>query len=271
MSELLAISSRLPTNVGFSLERLARRGGGEGPLRDGWGVALYQDRDVALLREPRAAAESELVRFIERQTPPSTLVISHIRLATRGAPALHNTQPFIRELGGRVHVFAHNGDMPGIVVGGDVPPGRFLPVGESDSERAFCLLLDQLEAPWRAAEGATPPLAERLGLVAGFAAELRRLGPVNFLYADGETLFAHAHRRRQADGAIRPPGLHVLERRCESEEPALDGAGMTLTGAAQEVCLLASVPLSDAPWQPLDEGEVIAVVQGQTAARHPRV
>ncbi|NDV50334.1 hypothetical protein [Salipiger sp. PrR003] len=46
---------------------------------------------------------------------------------------------------------------------------------------------------------------------------------------------------------------------------------MTLTGAAQEVCLLASVPRSDEPWQPLDEGEVIAVVQGKIAARHPRV
>ncbi|NDV50333.1 hypothetical protein G0D83_12085 [Yangia sp. PrR003] len=76
----------------------------------------------------------------------------------------------------------------------------FRPVGSCPwarpiANRAFCLLLDQLEVPRRAAEGATPPLAERLGLVAGFAAELRRLGPANFLYADGDH-FAHAHPRR---------------------------------------------------------------------------
>jgi hypothetical protein len=32
--------------------------------------------------------------------------------------------------------------------------------------------------------------------------------------------------------------------------------------------ILASVPLSDAPWQALGEGEVIAVSQGQIATRH---
>ena len=70
MCELFALFSRIPTTVGFTLERLARRGGIEGPHRDGWGVAFYDGTDVFLLREPRAAAESDLVRYIEQHEPP---------------------------------------------------------------------------------------------------------------------------------------------------------------------------------------------------------
>ena len=93
MCELFAMSSLLPTTVDFSLELLARRGGAEGPHRDGWGVAFFSGRDALLLREPGAASESALVRHIERHGPPSELVISHIRLATFGEAALRNTQP----------------------------------------------------------------------------------------------------------------------------------------------------------------------------------
>ncbi|MEW8015005.1 MAG: class II glutamine amidotransferase, partial [Candidatus Sedimenticola endophacoides] len=198
MCELFALSSRIPTTVGFTLERLARRGGIEGPHRDGWGVAFYEGADVFLLREPRAAAQSDLVRYIERHAPPSQLVVSHIRRATRGEPALRNTQPFVRELGG-------------IERRRDFLPGRFRPVSDTDSELVFCSLLDRLDDLWTAAGGCLPPLPERLEVVAAFAGELRAFGHANFLYADGDALFAHAHRRIQADGQVGPPSLHLQE------------------------------------------------------------
>lgn len=266
MCELFALSSRNPTTVEFSLERLARRGGIEGPHRDGWGVAFYEGADVSLLREPRAAAESDLVRYIEQHAPPGRMLISHIRLATHGEPALRNTQPFIRELGGTIHVFAHNGELSGIERRRDFVPGRFQPVGDTDSELVFCSLLDRLEDLWLAA-GGLPPLQERLKIVAAFAAELRGFGPSNFLYADGDVLYAHAHKRIQTNGEVKPPGLHVLVRQCEESGPDLEGAGITLTTVAQEVCLLASVPLTDEPWMPLAEGEVMVVKHGQIEER----
>lgn len=268
MCELFAVSSRLPTTVGFTLERLARHGGSEGPHRDGWGVAFYDERDVFLLREPRAAAESELVQYIEQHAPPSRLVISHIRRATHGEPALRNTQPFIRELGGSTHVFAHNGELGGIERQRDFVPGRFRPIGDTDSELVFCSLLDRLEGLWQAAAGGMPPLQARLEVVAEFAAELRGFGPANFLYADGDALFAHAHKRIQADGHTGPPGLHLLQRHCEESASDLARSGVTLTTVPQDTCLLASVPLTDEPWQPLPEGEVIAVTHGRIVGRH---
>lgn len=267
MCELFAVSSRLPTTVGFTLERLARRGGVEGPHRDGWGVAFYDERDVFLLREPRAAAESELVQYIEQHAPPSRLVISHIRRATHGEPALRNTQPFIRELGGSTHVFAHNGELTGIERRRDFIPGRFRPIGDTDSELVFCSLLDRLDGLW-SATGGLPALTDRLAIVAEFAAELRGFGPANFLYADGDALFAHAHKRIQPDGHTGPPGLHLLQRHCEESASDLATSGVTLTTVPQDTCLLASVPLTDESWQPLAEGEVITITHGRIVGRH---
>ncbi len=44
----------------------------------------------------------------------SEIVIAHIRRASFGPVELRNTHPFRREFGGRVHTFAHNGDLPGL-------------------------------------------------------------------------------------------------------------------------------------------------------------
>ncbi len=267
MCELFGLCSRIPTRVGFSLDLLARRGGIEGPHRDGWGVAFYQQREVILLREPRPAAESNLVRFIEDYSPPSRLVISHIRLATRGEIALHNTQPFIREMGGHTHSFAHNGDLQIGARRDNRRQHRFRPVGNTDSELVFCELLERLEILWRDCGVGPPPMTDRLQIVAGFAAELRTLGPANFIYADGDLMFAHAHRRTQPDGGIAPPGLHWLERCCDEPLAEAAAAGVSLETAPQEAVLVASVPLTGESWKPMDEGEIAVFQAGRLIHR----
>ena len=85
----------------------------------------------------------------------------------------------------------------------------------------------------------------------------------NFLYCDGEVIFAHGHRRKQADGKFKPPGLFHLRRQCSSTDPFAESAGVAVTAAEQEVVLVASVPLTDEAWQPFTEGEVVAIVSGQ--------
>src|SRR5271165_2849910 len=150
MCELFAMSSRSRTRVSFSLGRLADHGTPGGSLADGWGVACYDGRDVRVMREPEPAGGSPwLEHALEAGRPHSRLVIAHIRHATRGGVCLANTQPFVRELGGRMHVFAHNGMLSEIDQAFDAPEQRFRPVGETDSEVAFCLLLDRLGLLWR--------------------------------------------------------------------------------------------------------------------------
>ncbi len=267
MCELFAMSSRYPTSVGFSLETLARRGGLDGPHKDGWGVAYLEGNDVFLLRESSPAAESGLVRFMEKHGPPSDLVLSHIRQATQGEPALRNTQPFQRELGGHAHVFAHNGDLADVKEKCTLNSGRYTPVGDTDSEFAFCCLLEQLKKLWDGAPGKLPSVESRLQTVAQFAALLRPFGPFNFIYSDGDALFVHAHRRKQDDGDIRPPGLHLLARSCNEQAVDLSESGIMMTPIAQELVLVASVPLTDEPWEPIDEGEVIVLKDGLVWAR----
>lgn len=250
------MSARFPTTLSISLDELGRHGGGTAPHRDGWGIAYMQDRDAFVVREPEAAHDSRCLQFLRAQALESTTVIAHVRRATQGLRGLRNTQPFSRELGGRVHLFAHNGMLPGIERDPRFPLGGALPIGDTDSEHAFCALLERLAPLWRSG---VPGLDDRLERIVAFAAELRELGPANFLYSDADTVFAHGDRRRSDAGAIEPPGLHVLCRHC--------AAG---PDEQQHVALVASVPLSSEPWQPLAEGEVIALRDGRVVRRvHP--
>jgi glutamine amidotransferase len=263
MCELFAMSSRVPATLGFSLERLARRGGADGPHRDGWGLAFYEGPDCLLLREPRPASESPLMQFMERQGLRTSMALSHIRLATFGARSLRNTQPYGRDLGGRMHVFAHNGDVPALLESRLRSTDPFRPIGDSDSELAFCALLARLQPLWADHDAdSAPSLADRLAVIAEFAQGLRALGPANFIYADSDALFVHADRRTQQDGRMRPPGLYLLQRCCWRTAPELVEAGVSLTTIRQDVALVASVPLTDELWEPLGEGDLIALSNG---------
>ena len=256
------MSARRPTTVNLSLEEFSRHGGLSGPHKDGWGIGWYEEGDIRLVKETAPAASSACVRFIQNHPFSSSLVLSHIRKATLGSVASRNCQPFVRELGGTWHSFAHNGDLKDVATDARFRAETFRPVGETDSEQAYCALMDTLRQLWSA--GRVPPIGERLQIVSRFAAALRELGPANFLYCDGDTLFAHADRRHQSDGSIRPPGLWRLVRRCAAGgELAAEGLRIASEDGEQEVVLVASVPLTDEGWVPFAEGEILVARQGR--------
>ena len=265
MCELLAISARFPTTIHLSLDELARHGGATGPHRDGWGVAYLHDGDALVLREPDAASASRLLACAKHTTQHSSTVIAHIRRATQGPRMLRNTQPFARELGGRQHVFAHNGMLPGIEDDARFLARRFRRIGDTDSEHAFCALLDRLAPLW---ESGVPSLGARIAEIGAFAATMRSLGPANFIYTDGDAVFAHGHRRKDDSGEIRPPGLHFVCRTCKADSDGAALAGVSVGhGAEQQVAVVASVPLSDERWEMIGEGEVVVLREGRVVLR----
>jgi len=266
MCELFAMSSRGPATVTLSLGILAEHGGNTAPHKDGWGIAFYDDGDARILKDTAGASDSQWVQFVEQQAIRSTLVLSHIRLATEGEVSTRNTQPFARELGGRMHVFAHNGHVPDIRGLSEYHGDSFRPIGGTDSEIAFCALLERLRPLWLEHD-ATPDLAARLEVVADFAQGLGRFGPANFLYCDGEVLFAHGHRRKQANGEYEPPGLHWLHRQCARKDLLAETSGVSVTSTKQDVILVASVPLTAEAWEPFREGEVVAISGGKVVSR----
>jgi glutamine amidotransferase len=266
MCELFCLSSGQPTTVSFSLGRLARHGALGQANVDGWGLAFYDDRDVRLYKEPEPAGESEWLTYILKRDMECALAISHIRRASQGALTHANTQPFAREMAGRMHVFAHNGDLRGLP---GLDPNAlevFTPVGETDSELAFCLLLESLAPLWL--KGQAPSAADRLAVVRTFADDIRARGEANFLYSDGELLFAHAHRRLPFDGVHNQPGLWRLDRAPAEATDKMADHGVVIGAPAEAlpITVVASVPLTDDDWTPLQEAEIVVLRAGRPTA-----
>lgn len=237
MCELLGMECNVPTDMVFSFSALALRGGLKGPHADGWGLALYDGRAVRTFLEPTAAAHSPLARYVRENPIKTLLAIAHVRKRTRGKVAIENTHPFVRELWGRMFVFAHNGTVR------DVRRhrlGRFAPVGTTDSEHAFCVLLDRLERRWKS----YPKDVRALwSAVADVGAELGEGGTFNFLLGDGRHLYARcatklAHIVRKA-----PFGQATLA----DDDLRVDFARVTTP--RDRVAVVATVPLTrDEAW-----------------------
>jgi glutamine amidotransferase len=267
MCELFAKSSRKPATVNMSLDEFAAHGGRTGPNKDGWGIAYYEEGDVRLIKDTNQASTSAWVRFVEDQALTSATVISHIRYATTGNVALYNTHPFSRELGGRMHVLAHNGVVNDVIGNPRFPLDPYHPVGETDSEYAFCALLTRLKELWHRSSG-VPDLDDRMVVVSDFAADLRELGRANFLYSDGDILFAHAHMRLHEDGTA-APGLHMFQRADHDDGLEVEGGGVSVSSRHddQAIVVLASVPLTADKWTALAEGTLLALRGGEIVAQ----
>jgi glutamine amidotransferase len=197
-------------------------------------VAFYEGRAARVFKEPVPAAESGCLAFIGQYRFHSDIAIAHIRRANPAAfgRSSANTHPFERELGGRSWVFAHNGKLDGLSDAPIPAPRRFRPIGETDSELAFCLLLDAIAD---IAGRADAPVHRLIEAMRPSIAQLSGFGEFNFLLSNGSVLFAYAHTR-----------LHRAQRQCREE------------GCNQRVCLLATEPLTPENWVPLQGLHVFA-------------
>ncbi|RYE66869.1 MAG: class II glutamine amidotransferase [Oxalobacteraceae bacterium] len=185
MCQLLGMNCNVPTDIVFSFTGFAHRGGHTDTHHDGWGIAFFEGTGVRHFVDHQAAVASPIAELIKRYPIKSTNVIAHIRKATVGQVALENCHPFVRELWGRYWVFAHNGDLKGFA---PVLDGAFRPVGTTDSELAFCFLLQSLRREF----GDTAPTRAALAgalerIIPGIAAH----GTFNMMLSDGTALYTH--------------------------------------------------------------------------------
>jgi glutamine amidotransferase len=243
MCELFGMSGRYATDVVRSLTDFQPRGGDTGPHADGWGVAWYEGRAAAVIKESTPAAASQCFQTLTHRQIQSAQFIAHIRRANppEVGRAWANTHPFERELNGRSWVFAHNGKLKGIASDPRFALHRFRPLGDTDSEHAFCFLLDRL-AEWRDL-ALEPPWTELAGRLRGPISQLSALGEFNFLLGNGSLLLAHAHTH-----------LTSLRRTCHQ------------SGCSQVVTLVATSALTDEAWQSLTPGSLHLLVDGEAVA-----
>ena len=257
MCELLGMSANVPTDICFSFRGLMHRGGVTGPHTDGWGIAFYEGRGYRAFRDHRPCAESEVARLVERYPIRSHVVVSHIRRANRGAVRLENTHPFNRELWGRNWTFAHNGQLSGIK---RQRLQYYRPVGTTDSEHAFCWLLDQVRQRFPR----TPSRPNSVWrLVARLAVTLNAMGVCNLLLSDGRSLYAHCSNNLCWITRRSPFG------RAELADADWEVDFATVTTPNDVVTVVATRPLTtNERWQIMAPGELVVFMHGELLARY---
>lgn len=186
MCELLAMSANVPTDICFSFSGLMQRGGNTGPHKDGWGITFYEGKGCRSFKDPKPSAHSPIAELVTKYPIKSESVVCHIRQANSGGVCLENTHPFIRQMWGKNWTYAHNGQLKDFK---EILPIKFhLPIGTTDSEHAFCWILDQLHFNY----GAEQPQSEDLfKFIATLISKIDDLGVANIIISDGEFLFAY--------------------------------------------------------------------------------
>jgi glutamine amidotransferase len=251
MCQLLAMNCNVPTDIVFSFTGFATRSGGADAHNDGWGIAFFEGNGVRHFVDYQAAIESPIAELIRRVPIKSKNVIAHIRKATQGSVALENCHPFVRELWGRYFVFAHNGDLKNFT---PELTGAYQPVGDTDSERAFCYLLQQLRAHFGEQAPALPALTR---FIRALSEEIATHGTFNMMLSDGSALFAHCSTN-----------LHYIVRQFPFAEAILSDEEMKVdfsevTTPNDRVAIIVTEPLTaNEKWSSFASGELKVFIDG---------
>jgi predicted glutamine amidotransferase len=247
MCQLLGMNCNTPTDIVFSFTGFATRAEEH---KDGFGVAFFEGRGVRCFVDAQSARDSPVAQMIKAYPIKSDNVIAHIRKATQGRISLENTHPFVRELWGRYWVFAHNGDLK------DFNPrlhGAFRPVGETDSERAFCWLQQELAK----AHASVPSVTELTATLSELVPLVAARGSFNFMLSNGQALWAHCSTQ-----------LHYLVRQHPFRTAALQDEDLSVNFASMttprdRVAVVVTEPLTrDETWVPIAPGTLRVFVDG---------
>ena len=251
MCQLLGMNCNVPTDICFSFTGFQARGGLTDHHTDGWGITFFEGKGVRQFLDPNASAHSPVADFIRTYPIKSKNVIAHIRKATQGEVKLENTHPFVREIWGQYWSFAHNGDLKEFTPKLD---GRFLPVGNTDSEKAFCYILQELKKEF----GETCPELKRLGQkLHQLTLELAAYGAFNFLLSNGEFMLAHCSTRLAS--IIRKAPFKVAH--LKDQDVTVDFSEVTTTH--DRVAVIATYPLTEnEEWLVHSPGTLLLFIEG---------
>lgn len=241
MCQLLGMNANTPTDVMFSFTGLAHRADEH---KDGFGIAFFEGRGLRHYIDCQSARSSPVAELVKRYPIRSEVVIAHIRKATQGSVALQNTHPFVRELWGRYWVCAHNGNLEGFA---PRLHAAFRPVGDTDSERAFCWLMQELAK----SHAGVPTVDELSRTLRELLPPIAAHGSFNLLLSNGQALWAFATTKLCSLQRQHPFGAATLA----DEDLSVDFAA--LTRPSDRVTIVATEPLTTGEdWLPFAPGEL---------------
>ena len=251
MCQLLGMNANTPTDVMFSFAGLASRAVEH---KDGFGIAFFEGCGLRHFIDHHGARSSPVAALVRNYPIRSENVIAHIRKATQGRVALENTHPFVRELWGRYWVFAHNGDLKGYA---PRLHGAFRPVGNTDSERAFCWLMQELAK----AHASVPAVDELTLTLAELLPQPAASGTCNLLLSNGQALWAFGSTHLHWVQRQHPFGAATLA----DEDLAVDFSA--LAAPTDRVAIVATEPLTaDEQWNAIAPGELKVFCRGSPLA-----
>jgi len=247
MCQLLGMNGNTPTDIVFSFTGFSTRAEEH---KDGFGIAFFEGRGVRLFVDAQSARTSPVADMVRSYPIRSDNIIAHIRKATQGRVALENTHPFQRELWGRYWVFAHNGDVKGF---SPRLHASFKPVGSTDSELAFCWLMQELNK----AHASVPSIPELTATLRELVPQIASHGTFNFMLSNGEALCAHCSTK-----------LCYLVRQHPFRQAQLQDDDISvnfaeLTTASDRVAVVVTEPLTrDEAWTFFQPGELKVFAAG---------
>ncbi|WP_410209481.1 class II glutamine amidotransferase [Aquirhabdus sp.] len=251
MCQLLGMNCATPTDITFSFKGFSQRAGVTSDHADGWGIAFFENKACRLFIDNQSAVNSPIADCLRRNPIKSKNVIAHIRKATQGNIEVENSHPFMRELWGRHWIFAHNGDLKNYA---PALNGTYLPVGTTDSELAYCALLQGLRDRFGNTE---PDLAEIFSVLAELAPTIAAHGTFNFMLSNGQALFAYA-----------TTNLHWLIRSWPFSQAHLVDMDLDIDFSHyakpdDRVAVIATEPLTDnEQWTAFTSGELLGFENG---------
>ena len=261
MCDLLGMSFNTPINAKISLDIFQLRGEAN---PDGWGLAFYHDRHLQVVKEAKSAVSSTLFDFTEKYTESNTF-ISHVRRSTRGIPSYLNTHPFYRRIyfgtSPKEFAFAHNGTLTEFK---KLSLQEFAPLGETDSEHAFCYILDEITnrqiSEWKISEFEN--LQELLQKING------PHNTLNCIFSDGTYLFCYSDENKHNDGLRflrRESSIDQIEMIAdEIKLGSIDISSANVVGAddASTGYVIVTRALTDESWTEFEPGELIVFKEG---------
>lgn len=246
------MNCNVPTDICFSFTGFQARGGVTDVHTDGWGIAFFEGKGVRQFLDPVPSAKSPIADLVRGYPIRSKNVIAHIRKATQGVVSLENTHPFLRTLWGTNWVFAHNGNIQNFF-----PEIEKLlaPVGNTDSERVFCSLLQDLLK--RFPQGPTSD-QEFFAHLHQLILPISAMGEFNFLLSNGEFLVAHASTKLSYIVRQAPFSQALLK----DQDVRVDFSQVTT--ANDRVAVIATEPLTlNETWTTIAPGTLMIFKEGQ--------
>ncbi len=244
MCELLALSFNKPVNASLSFRGFRKRGV-ENP--SGWGFAYYTDKTAHLYKEPIEMSESVTAeQLIKNKRIISKIFIAHVRLCSVGKISKENTHPFNRELFSKKYVFAHNGTLKNYH---KLKLNYFKPDGETDSEYAFCYILDQIKERniknWN---------KDSFLWLEKLLYDINAYGNFNIIMSDGEYLFCYFDKNGYN-------GLSYVQRKTPFSYVRLLDEDYEINLAEEKSpfqagYIIASHPLTDENWLKFEPGKL---------------